>query len=63
MPDWIEAVEEGESLFTPNLVRLDPSPVEKDKSELMGLCRNCANRRICIYPKPPGGVWHCEEYA
>jgi len=63
VPDWTEAVEKSEILPTPDLVRLNPSLVEADKSELMGLCRNCANRRTCVYPKPTGGVWHCEEYA
>ena len=29
---------------------------------LMGLCRNCENRLTCTYPKPAGGVWHCDEY-
>ena len=32
-------------------------------TELKGLCRECANRQTCQYPKPPGGVWHCEELA
>jgi len=63
IPAWTEAAEEGERLFIAGPVRMGPSPVEADKSELMGLCRNCLNRRTCIYPKPPGGVWHCEEYA
>ncbi len=27
-----------------------------------GLCSNCQNRDSCIYPKPEGGVWRCEEY-
>jgi hypothetical protein len=27
-----------------------------------GLCSNCDNRETCIYPKPEGGVWRCEEY-
>jgi hypothetical protein len=26
------------------------------------LCSNCEDRHTCIYPKPAGGVWHCEEY-
>lgn len=30
--------------------------------EHRGLCVNCANRETCLYPKPEGGVWHCEEY-
>jgi hypothetical protein len=28
----------------------------------LGLCANCANREACTFPKPEGGVWHCEEY-
>jgi len=31
--------------------------------KLAGLCQNCDNRDSCIYPKPEGGVWRCEEYA
>jgi len=31
-------------------------------AELKGLCVNCDNRDHCKYPKPEGGVWHCEEY-
>lgn len=27
-----------------------------------GLCAYCDNRETCVFPKPPGGVWHCEEY-
>jgi len=27
-----------------------------------GLCVNCENRETCTYPKPEGGVWHCDEY-
>jgi len=27
-----------------------------------GLCRNCTNRETCTFPKPEGGVWHCDEY-
>ncbi|HEV2446671.1 MAG TPA: hypothetical protein VGS58_12135 [Candidatus Sulfopaludibacter sp.] len=27
-----------------------------------GLCSNCENRWNCIYPKPEGGVWRCDEY-
>jgi len=27
-----------------------------------GLCVNCEHRETCTYPKPEGGVWHCEEY-
>jgi hypothetical protein len=31
-------------------------------TEFKGLCSNCEERYSCIYPKPPEGVWHCEEY-
>ena len=27
-----------------------------------GLCSDCEDRASCIFPKPEGGVWHCEEY-
>jgi len=35
---------------------------DKDSTEFIGLCSNCDNRRTCSFPKPEGGVWHCEEY-
>lgn len=28
----------------------------------LGLCKLCENREECTFPKPEGGVWHCEEY-
>ena len=28
-----------------------------------GLCVNCEHLKTCVYPKPEGGVWRCEEYA
>ena len=37
-------------------------PEDKDSGEFIGLCGNCDNRRTCVFPKPEGGVWHCEEY-
>ena len=27
-----------------------------------GLCSTCEKRSGCDFPKPEGGVWHCEEY-
>jgi hypothetical protein len=35
---------------------------DKPGKEFKGLCSNCEDRHTCIYPKPAGGVWHCEEY-
>jgi hypothetical protein len=36
---------------------------ERESRAYPGLCANCDNRRTCIYPKPEGGVWRCEEYT
>ena len=38
------------------------SSSEKDFKEFKGLCTICENRPTCTFPKPEGGVWHCEEY-
>lgn|GEM_PF-313533 len=35
---------------------------EKPAGQLKGLCINCEHRGTCTFPKPEGGVWHCEEY-
>lgn len=35
---------------------------EKDVLEFKGLCSDCDNRKTCGFPKPEGGIWHCEEY-
>jgi hypothetical protein len=32
-----------------------------DEPELKGLCRHCAIRITCTFPKPEGGIWHCDE--
>ena len=37
------------------------SPPEAE-TKFQGLCASCADRDVCIYPKPDGGVWRCEEY-
>jgi len=44
---------------------LPAAPVEaedEDSGKFIGLCINCDNRKTCVYPKPEGGIWHCEEY-
>lgn len=63
---------EGYEDFPPQPVRIiSPSrPVVSSDTEdqedsslpLLGLCRICERRHECTYPKPEGGVWHCEEY-
>jgi len=37
------------------------TPCEQDK-KILGLCVNCRHLETCTFPKPEGGVWHCEEY-
>jgi len=39
-----------------------PLPKERDSDKYLGLCANCDHRAACIYPKPEGGIWRCEEY-
>ena len=29
----------------------------------LGLCSTCDIREKCVFPKPEGGVWHCEEFV
>ncbi|MFC1724759.1 hypothetical protein ACFL4T_03965 [candidate division KSB1 bacterium] len=48
-------------------VKVGPKKESIDKTRTddrvsKGLCCNCENRLNCIFPKPEGGVWHCEEY-
>jgi len=35
---------------------------DEDSDKFVGLCSNCDNRGTCTFPKPQGGVWHCQEY-
>jgi hypothetical protein len=36
---------------------------QKELRKYKGLCVNCENRETCTFPKPEGGVWHCDEYC
>jgi|GEM_PF-817717 len=40
-----------------------PIPDSQSPSILRGLCAYCDGLNACTYPKPEGGVWHCEEYC
>ena len=44
------------------VIRPHAATAEPDYGEFKGLCMNCADREICRFPKPEGGVWHCHEY-
>lgn len=35
---------------------------EKYSNNYAGLCKLCDSSEICTFPKPEGGVWHCDEY-
>ena len=37
--------------------------VRDEPPQYKGLCSTCENRKTCMFPKPEGGVWHCEEFA
>jgi hypothetical protein len=44
-------------------IRTMSKNVTKDEvNTFKGLCVNCRHRNTCAFPKPEGGVWHCEEY-
>ncbi len=38
------------------------STAAEESAEFIGLCSDCENRKTCVFPKPEGGIWHCEEY-
>lgn len=46
----------------PALPSAPASDAPCEPTDLKGLCVNCENRFDCSFPKPPGGVWHCQEY-
>ncbi|MBU0517758.1 hypothetical protein KKA00_11940 [bacterium] len=33
------------------------------QAKTLGLCVNCSHLDTCKYPRPEGGIWHCEEYC
>jgi hypothetical protein len=35
---------------------------QEKESHYKGLCSDCGSRHTCVFPKPEGGVWYCEEY-
>ncbi len=64
---YCEMFDEGQT-EEPVQVEKSPDPPraaerENPVSRLKGLCANCDLRDTCTFPKPEGGVWHCEEYS
>jgi len=35
---------------------------EVSSSRNKGLCGNCDDNAVCVFNRPEGGVWFCEEY-
>ncbi len=46
-----------------NASGFSPHREERNSDRHKGLCVICDGRETCMFPKPPGGVWHCEEYS
>ena len=42
--------------------RVQMAEQKRERSSRKGLCRTCERGESCTFPKPPGGVWHCEEF-
>jgi hypothetical protein len=49
-------------LAGPPALRGNPGHPTENSSSAKGLCTLCENLRTCTYPRPEGGVWHCEDY-
>jgi hypothetical protein len=65
--DEFEGVDGPRLACNPPMVAASVIPLtggsEKMTPEMRGLCVQCARRHTCAYPKPVGGVWHCDELA
>jgi hypothetical protein len=44
-------------------IKRQEQQTEPESNNFRGLCINCEKRSSCMFPKPEGGVWHCEEYV
>lgn len=42
--------------------KLSAARLTENDEQFAGLCRTCSNRSLCTFPRPIGGVWHCEEF-
>jgi len=54
----------GKARQSAHLVQQAPQRAAKpaELSAGKGLCATCENRDGCAYPRPEGGIWHCEEF-
>jgi hypothetical protein len=37
--------------------------LSSEKGQPGGLCVNCGLKESCLFMRPEGGIWHCEEYC
>lgn len=45
-----------------SMAKGNPSNEPEAETRYLGLCANCKHKDSCTFPRPAGGVWHCEEY-
>lgn len=50
------------NILSPTVFPLKSIAEGENPGRHAGLCVNCEHRETCTYPRPEGGVWHCEEY-
>lgn len=60
---YCDGIEEILTSLNVDLAQLAAKPGKHEPATYKGLCSNCDNREECVFPKPEGGVWHCEEYC
>ena len=57
-------VAENEEIYSEERSSQSSKPgIEAISGRMKGLCINCDNRALCLFPIVEGGVWHCEEYC
>ncbi len=57
-------VAENEEIYSEERSSQSSKPcIEAIPGRMKGLCSNCDNRALCLFPIVEGGVWHCEEYC
>ncbi len=50
--------------FTPqDIIAPRPHKTTGHQDTLLGICAHCADRELCTFPRPQGGVWTCDEYV
>jgi len=49
--------------FKSRPVPVQPRQESVELSPYKGLCMNCDNWETCLRVRPPGGIWHCENYS